>query len=112
MSETDFDVERPEGDVVLPSLEIAWPPAEFELMLRAPVELAGQTYDRLPLREPTDDEWTKIMAAPEGQRRRLGIFLVTGIPQGAVAKMGIGDTVRAEAYLSSFFDIGQAIGVS
>lgn len=113
MSEIDGDAAgREEGDVVLPSLEIAWPPATFELMLRKPVTFAGEVYDRLSLREPTDAEMETIFKAPEGTARRVSIATVTGIPTGAVALMAIGDTVRAEAYLLSFFDIGQVIGAS
>lgn len=95
-----------------PEVDIQFPPEEFELVLRKPVELGGETYDRLQLREPTDEEWEKVMAAPDGKRRRVGLALVSGIPEKAIAKMAIGDTVRGEAYLTSFFDIGQVIGVS
>lgn len=113
MSETDGDFAgRGEGDLVLPSLEIRWPPETFELMLRKSVTHLDVTYDRLSLREPTDQEFEQIMKAPEGTKRRFAVSLVTGIPSGAIAQMGIGDTVRAEAYLLSFFDIGQAIGAS
>lgn len=90
---------------------IAWPPADFDMPLRAPVSLGGETYDSLSLREPTGDEWEKILAVPEAQRRRKAVSLVAGVPMGACALMGIGDLVRAEAYLNSFFETGQLIGV-
>lgn len=104
--------EREEGQVVLPSLEIAWPPAEFELRLRRPVTWKEETFESLPLREPTLAEFERILAQPEAKRRCASVSIVTGIPEGAVRMMDIGDVVRAEAYLTSFFDIGQVIGVS
>lgn len=112
MSGIDDDEVRDEADVVGPDLELKWPPETFELTLRKPVIFKDLSYDALSLREPTDREFELIMKAPEGERRRTAIALVAGIPAGAVALMGIGDTVRAEAYLLSFFDIGQVIGVS
>lgn len=111
MSETT-DGPAPEGQLVTADLELKYPPAEWDMPLRKPVEHLGETYDRLQLRELTDDQWGLVMEATEGgPRRRKAISLAAGVPEGAVAKMGIGDTARAEAYLVSFFDIAQVIGV-
>lgn len=87
-----------------------WPPAELVLTLRAPVtDKAGTEYAELHLREPTDDEWTKFSEHPEETRRRFAIHTIAKIPMEVAARLGIGDAVRAEAYLGSFFEFGQAI---
>ena len=99
-----------EGHEAAPSP--AWPPAEYELVLRKPVTLDGVTVDRLQLREPTCWEWEQIVAQPIEKQRRYGVQLITGVSINLVAKMGIGDVVRAEKYLLSFFDMGQSIGVA
>lgn len=87
-----------------------WPTATFVLPLRKPIEVAGVTYGELKLREPTDDEWTDIFAQPPEKRRRYAVARVTGLPSDQLGRVGIGDLVRAERYLSAFFDVGQAIG--
>lgn len=111
MSETEPERAGAEADVVTPDLELKFPPSEWEMPLRKPVEHLGEVYESLPLREPTDEQWGLVMAEAEGgPRRRKAIALCAGVPEGAVAKMGIGDAARAEAYLVSFFDIAQAIG--
>jgi hypothetical protein len=111
MSETT-DGPGPEGQLVAADLEIRYPPPEWEMPLRKPVEHLGETFTSLQLRELTDDQWGLVMEAAEGgPRRRKAISLASGVPEGAIAKMGIGDTARAEAYLVSFFDIAQVIGV-
>lgn len=110
MNSSDPETARDEGDDA-PAVEFDFPPAEFELVLRKPVEHAGETYDRLHLREPTDEEWEKIMSKPDREHRRFGLALISGVPEKAIAKIGIGDTVRGEAYLASFFDIGRVRGL-
>lgn len=87
-----------------------WPPSELVLVLRSPVtDKAGSEIAELHLREPTDDEWTKFSDHPEATRRRYAISTIAKIPMEAAAKIAIGDAVRAEAYLGSFFEFGQAI---
>lgn len=89
-----------------------WPASAWDMPLRTPVQHAGVTYDRLSLREPTDAEFEQIMAQPDGKKRRFAISYITGVPTEVVDVIGIGDTVRAEAYLLSFFGIGQGSGVA
>lgn len=87
-----------------------WPPAELVLTLRKPItDAAGGAVAELHLREPTDDEWVKFSAFPEETRRRQAISLITKIPLETIARIGIGDTVRAENYFQAFFMLGQAI---
>ena len=92
--------------------EQPWPPAEFELVLRKPISLEGVTVDRLQLREPTCWEWEQIVGRAVSEQRRFGVQLISGVSTKLIAQMGIGDVVRAERYLLSFFEVGQAIGVS
>lgn len=90
---------------------LAWPPSAVEMELRMPIEFADAQISTLSLREPTCGEWEEILAAPDHQQRRKAVSLVAGIPMKAIAMMGIGDVVRAEEYISAFFEIGQKIGV-
>lgn len=89
----------------------AWPAPEWDLELRKPLaKKDGSTITSIMLREPTGAEWEDIMAHPVATRRRYSISRIGGVPMGDLAGVGIGDLVRGEAYLTSFFDIGQAIG--
>lgn len=89
----------------------AWPDAEWDLLLRKPLaKKDGATITSIMLREPTGAEWEEIMAHPVATRRRYSISIIGGVPMGDLARVGIGDLVRGEAYLTSFFDVGQAIG--
>jgi hypothetical protein len=90
----------------------AWPPGEFELVLRKPVSLDGVTVDRLQLREPTCWEWEQIVAQPIDKQRRFGVQLISGVSIKLIAQMGVGDVVRAEKYLLSFFEVGLRIGAA
>lgn len=87
-----------------------WPPAEFELILRKPVDSPDGKIASIMLREPNGLEWEEIMATPTATRRRFGVSKIGGVPMKVCAQIGIGDLVRGEAYLTSFFDIGQVIG--
>lgn len=86
-----------------------WPPNEQEIVLRKSITHAGETYDRLNLREPTCAEWEETLEQPSTKQRRFIVSKVSGIPQAAVAQMGIGDVTRAEEYLMRFFEVGQKI---
>ncbi len=92
--------------------ETVWPVTPWSLPLRAAlVTAADETVTHLHLREPTVAEFEQIIAWPLATRRRYSVSLITGLPMGDVARVAVGDVVRAEAYLTSFFDIGQVIGV-
>ena len=87
----------------------AWPPAEFLLELRRPITFKEETFSVLSLREPTGGEWEEIFDHPTKTRRRFAVSRIAGIPMGAAALIGIGDLVRADNYLASFFEVGQKI---
>lgn len=90
-----------------------WPQPEWDMPLRKPVPLLeGGEVASLSLREPTDAEWEEAQGKERGLARRFLISKVCGLPLQVVARIGIGDTIRAEEYLVSFFAFGQAIGVS
>lgn len=112
MREDDDVMPAQDDDQLLMSELIAWPPEEFVLPLRQPVTHAGETFTEVTLREPTGLEWEKILAQPEGLRRRFAVSHIGGVPMAACALIGIGDLVRGENYLNSFFEVGQVIGVS
>lgn len=109
-----MSVNPEDDDIDLDALEDvapAWPAREFELILRRPVTLPdGAEISSIMLREPTGAEWEEIMEHPVRSRRRFGISRVGGVPMKTCAAIGIGDLVRGEAYLTSFFEVGQAIG--
>ncbi|MES2034988.1 MAG: phage tail assembly protein, partial [Pseudomonadota bacterium] len=77
-------------DLIEPPQEPAWPPAEFELVLRKPVSLDGVSCDRLQLREPTCWEWEQIIAQPIDKQRRFAVQLISGASIKLIALMGIG----------------------
>lgn len=109
MSETPDDIA---DGAAAPDFIVAWPPATWDMPLRKPlVTAADETVTHLNLREPTMDEFEQIMAWPEATRRRKSVSLIACLTMKDVAKIGVGDVVRAEAYLTSFFDVGQVIGV-
>ena len=89
-----------------------WPEPTLDIVLRNPVTIGEETYDRLCLREPTAGEWEEIFAHPSATRRRYAVSRIAGVPMNAVKVMGVGDVVRAEAYLSSFFNIAQVMSVT
>lgn len=91
---------------------LAWPAPTWDMELRAPlVTKAEETLTHLNLREPTMAEFETIMAWPAATRRRKAVSLIAAVTMDDVARIGVGDVVRAEAYLTSFFDVGQVIGV-
>lgn len=95
-----------------PGFEVEWPPETWLMPLRRTLKTkADETIASLSLREPTMDEFEQIMRHPAETRRRFSVSLIAGLPMSEVAKIGVGDVVRAEAYLTSFFDVGQVIGV-
>lgn len=108
--------ETPDDDVSAGAAEgefaITWPASTWDMPLRKSlVTAADETITHLNLREPSMDEFEQIMAWPATTRRRKSVSLIAGLPMNEVAKIGVGDVVRAEAYLTSFFDVGQVIGV-
>lgn len=107
MSKIDDEVEDPEAKGLA---EIKWPEPEFELVLRKPIKVADETVSTILLREPTTGEWEQMMAHPVPTRRRYCVSLIGAVPFKALAAAPIGDLVRGEEYINSFFEVGVAIG--
>jgi hypothetical protein len=79
-------------------------PDTLTITLRKPVEFAGETYAELHLREPSADELVR-MATESGIKGSLfSIFVITGIPLGAIGKIGARDLRRASNYLMAFIE--------
>ena len=77
-------------------------PEELVITLRKTVEFAGQTYDRLILREPTAGqmmEWDKL-SGTEGDVKAVAV--VSGLPEPAVRLIGARDLIKAAKYISRF----------
>ena len=88
----------------------AWPAATWDMPLRVALKLPDDSrIERLQLREPTCQEWEEIQAHPTPTRRRYAVSRIAGVPMNAMANMGIGDVVRAEEYIASFFGVGLSI---
>ena len=67
------------------------------------VEFSGQTYDKLELREPTGGEVEKAYATGAQLKSTiLLISLVSGVPRGAVEKVGISKIREASKFLEGF----------
>jgi hypothetical protein len=96
-------------EAVAPEAAPAWPPSELTLTLRTPVvDAAGSEITELSLHEPTDDEWMAVMAHEVETRRRYAISRIAALPMTTVAKIKIGDVLRAENYLWGFIEVGRA----
>lgn len=85
-------------------------PEELVITLRKPVEHLKEEYTELRLREPTAGEMQMIRAKPMTDQQTFGVSLISGVPEGAVKKMGVRDVTRAEAYLVSFIEAAQRTG--
>jgi hypothetical protein len=107
------EAEMSDADLLAQLAKPTWPQADWEMPLRKALTLPeGGEIASLQLREPTEAEWETAKAKEPALQRRSLIAAVSGVPVQVVARMGIGDAVRAEEYLSSFFAAGLAIGVS
>jgi hypothetical protein len=87
-------------------------PDELVITLKKPVEFKGQSYDQLVLREPTAGEWREILKKPEDDQRTFCVALVSGVPEGAVLQIGIGQVVEAEEFIVGFYRAARKTGVS
>jgi hypothetical protein len=76
-------------------------PDTHTITLRRPVEFAGETWSVLRLREPTVGEIEEVQAlgAVDGIAHLL--FLITGLPPGAIDQIGERDLRQAETYLAA-----------
>jgi len=77
-------------------------PEALIVVLRAPVEYAGQTYTELSLREPTADEWSKFSSKDGVEADIAGVSIVSGVPEMAIRKIGARDLRVASKYLAGF----------
>jgi hypothetical protein len=62
-------------------------PLVFHIKLNVPVEHGGEMLHELTLTEPTFEEMEKIGRAPEADRGRLTLQLVTGLPPSVVRQL-------------------------
>jgi hypothetical protein len=85
-------------------------PDTLTITLRKPIEIAGITYDRLELREPTAGEMKKLEGKTGTTATIDLLFMVTGVPIGALDKLGVRDLRKATDYLEAFFTDGPSIG--
>lgn len=83
-------------------------PEEKTLVLNKPIELAGETFSHLDLREPTVAELIKFDSAAEKDGVLKGtlflISMVTGVPVPALEKLGALNYREVERYLKFFIN--------
>lgn len=84
----------PDAEVVIPE--------DMVINLRRPVELGGETYTQIVLREPTADQWSQFDKASGIEGDILAVALVGGIPPNAVRKIGARDLRAGARYIASF----------
>ena len=78
-------------------------PDELVIELRKPVELTGEVYTELRLREPTCGEVAAAQKTATGMVADIILVaLVSGVPKAAVEKIGYRDVKRAVDYLAGF----------
>lgn len=71
--------------------------------LATPIELHGQTYDKISLREPTVGEVDKAFKGTSGLAGTiLLISLISDIPRGAIEKLPMRPFKEAAAFISVF----------
>jgi hypothetical protein len=68
-------------------------PLKFTIKLNVPVEHGGETLTELVLTEPTFEEMEKIGRAAEGDRGRLTLQAVTGLPPSVIRQLRGRDVV-------------------
>lgn len=78
-------------------------PDELVIGLRKSVELTGQVYTELRLREPTCGEVAAAQKVGGGMVADIILVsLVSGVPKPAVEKIGYRDVKQAIDYLTGF----------
>ena len=84
------------------------------ITFRKPLELAGETWQAVTLREPTVEEYDRAqqMAKSNVQITTHLIFLMTGVPLAVVGKMGMRDFTRAADFIAGFMEGGPATGAT
>jgi hypothetical protein len=78
------------------------------IILKAPVELGSESYDRLELKEPTAAQMVKAQKETARNGNLAGDILliaeISGVPKPAVDKIGISAIVEAQQYLAGFMN--------
>lgn len=85
------------------------PPPELVMQLPKPIELNGQVYEALTLREPTAGEMKAIRAKPVTDQQIYMVSLIAGIPEKAVERMPVSVIERAENYIAGFIPPARTI---
>ena len=75
---------------------------ELTIVLRRPIEFAGETYRELKLREPTAGEWSQWDDKKGVEADILAVSIVAGIPEPVVRKLGSRDLIKASRFLAGF----------
>jgi hypothetical protein len=88
--------------------------SEKTIQLRTPIELAGQSYTEITLKEPTA---AQIASAGEGggSSAKMDIDLIShvaGLPKAVVGKLGARDFTDCRMFLAGFLRGDQEIGAS
>jgi hypothetical protein len=80
---------------------------EFDMPLRRPVEHAGAVIASLQLREPIGEDLIEIYSKVGVEQTICGLARISGVPAAAIAKIGVRDLNRGEAFLLGFMNGGQ-----
>ena len=79
-------------------------PDTLTITLGKPIDFGAETYFELHLREPTAGEMIEIDGKRGWDANVAVIALVSGVPVGALKKVGAGDIKRASGFIDTFFD--------
>ncbi|MBV8970919.1 MAG: phage tail assembly protein [Sphingomonadaceae bacterium] len=88
-------------------------PDTLTIVLRKPVDHAGQVYDRIELREPTAAELVQMSRVNGTEGDIFALSLIGGVPKGAIEKIGARDLLTGARFLGGFLlDVPKAGDVS
>lgn len=83
------------------------------IILRKPIELGGQTYAVLDLREPMAGEIKRAQVSTGDMDSNISLVsIISGIPPQAIEKVGIRDMTEAVEYLRGFTVVAPQTGSS
>ena len=68
-------------------VRIGGAPLQFTVQLHVPVKHGDQVLTEIVLTEPSFEEMEKVARAPEGDRGRLTIMAVSGLPPSVVRQL-------------------------
>ena len=68
-------------------VRIGGAPLQFRVQLNVPIKHGDQILTEIVLTEPSFEEMEKVARAPEGDRGRLTLMAVTGLPPSVVRQL-------------------------